>query len=284
MKKTLVPCDFSSTAVNAFRFALDVAAQSKGTVHLLHVIELPVLHDSILMPVLSFEQQMLDELREKAEKGFNKILSKYNKTDAVDIAMKVEFGVPSKVIQNYVKDHAVDGIIMGSHGASGVKEFFIGSTAEKIVRNASVPVLVLKDYYKGPVKNIVFPHTLDIEDEEDLIAKVKALQNFFKAKLHIVWINTPLNFTTDSISLERLTNFARRYNLKDYTINIYNHLELEEGILEFSNSVKANMIAMGTHGRTGLDRLISGSLTESVVNHSKKLVWSYVMKEELVEA
>ena len=57
MKKILVPCDFSKQAINAYRFALDIAAQSKGTILLLHVIELPVLHDSVLMPVLNFEEE-----------------------------------------------------------------------------------------------------------------------------------------------------------------------------------------------------------------------------------
>ncbi len=283
MKKILVPCDFSVTAVNAFRFALDTAARSKGSVHLLHVIELPVLHDSLIMPVLNFEQQLLTELKEKAEARLEKVITKYNK-EGLDVVTKIEFGAPSKVIQNYVRELSVDIIIMGSHGASGIKEFFIGSNAEKVVRHASVPVLVLKDYFKGPITNIVFPHTLDLENQDDLVTKVKALQSFFKAKLHVVWINTPLNFAPDSLNMDRLIAFVKTYTLKDYTLNIYNHTNLEQGIIEFSNTVKGNLIAMGTHGRTGIDHLILGSLTETVVNHTKKLVWSYVMNEELVEA
>jgi hypothetical protein len=183
-----------------------------------------------------------------------------------------------------VREQSIDIIIMGSHGASGIKEFFIGSNAEKVVRHASVPVLVLKDYFKGPITNIVFPHTLDLENQDDLVTKVKALQSFFKAKLHVVWINTPLNFAPDSLNMDRLIAFVKTYTLKDYTLNIYNHTNLEQGIIEFSNTVKGNLIAMGTHGRTGIDHLILGSLTETVVNHTKKLVWSYVMNEELVEA
>ena len=63
MKKLLVPCDFSQQALNAFQFALDIAAKSpNSSVHLLHVVELPVLHDSVLMPVLSFEQDLMEEL------------------------------------------------------------------------------------------------------------------------------------------------------------------------------------------------------------------------------
>src|SRR5687768_2524678 len=78
MKKILVPCDFSKPAINAFRFALDIAAQSKGTIHLLNVIELPIMHETVLMPVLNFEEQLLKDLRENAETHFKKITDKYD--------------------------------------------------------------------------------------------------------------------------------------------------------------------------------------------------------------
>lgn len=278
MKKILVPCDFSKPASNAFRFALDIAAKTKGDVHLLHAIELPVLNDTVLMPVLSFEADLMKELKEKAKIEFEKLITKYNKSGII-VTTKIQFGVPSLLIQEYASKNGVDIIVMGSHGTNGAREFFIGSNAEKIIRHAKMPVLVLKDYYKGPIKNIVFPNTLDTDNQEDLVMKVKALQNFFNAKLHIVWINTPLNFTSDGVTKERLQAFAKRFMFKDYTINIYNHFNAEEGILEFANSIQSHLIAMGTNGRKGIAHLISGSLTESVANHTTKLLWSYIIKK-----
>ena len=65
MKKILVPCDFSKPAVNAFRYACDIAAKAKATVYVINVIELPVLHDTVLMPVLSFEAALMEELKRK---------------------------------------------------------------------------------------------------------------------------------------------------------------------------------------------------------------------------
>src|SRR5688572_12117404 len=193
MKKILVPCDFSKPAVNAFRSALDIAAQSKGSVYLLNIIELPVLHDTALMPVLNFEEELLQELKEKAEKSFSKLITKYA-TEGAKVTGEVVFGSVSRQIIEFANAKKIDLVVMGSHGASGIREFFIGSNAEKIVRNSPVPVLILKNYYKGPIKSIVFPNTLDTEKQEDLVMKVKALQSFFKAQLHIVWINTPLSF------------------------------------------------------------------------------------------
>jgi len=57
-------------------------------------------------------------------------------------------------------------------------------------------------------------------------------------------------------------------------VNIYNANFIEEGIIAFSNSVNADLISIGTHGRTGLDMLILGSKTEKVVNHSNIPIFS----------
>jgi nucleotide-binding universal stress UspA family protein len=283
MKKILVPCDFSEPAINAYRFALDIAQQSKGTIHLLNVIELPILHDTLLMPTLNFEEELLKELKAKAEARFNKLTAKY-KTEGAKVVFNVHFGAVSRMILDYITRENIDLVLMGSHGVSGVREFFIGSNAEKIVRRSPVPVLVTKHYYKGPVKHIVFPNTLETEHQEDLVMKVKALQDFFKAHLHLVWINTPLNFTSDTQTNARLEAFAKRFMLKDYTISVFNHTDEEKGILEFTRTVKGDLIAMGTHSRKGISHLLNGSLAEDVVNHNGGFVWTYSLKNEIVEA
>ena len=283
MKKILVPCDFSKSAISAFRSALDIAGQSKGMVYLLNIIELPVLHDTVMMPVLNFEAELLKELKEKAEKSFSKLIAKYA-SEGPKVVGEVVFGPVSREIIDFTSAQKIDLVVMGSHGASGIKEFFIGSNAEKIVRNSPVPVLVVKDYSKRAIKNIVFPNTLDTEDQEELTMKVKGLQAFFKAHLHIVWINTPLNFSSDTQTLKRLENFAQRYMLKDYSLHVFNHRDEEAGILEFTNTVKGDIIAMATHGRKGISHLLNGSLAEDVVNHTRGLVWTYSLKNETVPA
>jgi hypothetical protein len=134
------------------------------------------------------------------------------------------------------------------------------------------------------VKNIVFPNDLEIADQEDLIAKVKALQNFFGAHLHVVWVNTPLNFTSDTVTHERLNAFAKHFGLKDYSNHIFNYRNEEEGIINFTKFIKGDLIAMATHGRKGIAHVINGSMAEDVVNHTESLIWTYSLRHELVEA
>jgi len=283
MKKILVPCDFSKPAINAFRFALDIAQRSKGTVSLVHIVELPVLHDTVLMPTLNFEERLLQELREKAAEQFKELTEKYNQ-EGVDVSSSVEFGPISRKLLKIIKTESIDLVIVGSHGASGLREYFIGSNAEKIIRKSPVPVLVAKNYYPGPIRDIVFPNTLETEDQSELVAHVKALQNFFKAHLHLVWINTPINFTSDVVTRQRSLEFAKRFDLKDYSIHIFNHPNEEEGIVHFAQLIKAELIAMGTHGRTGMTHVINGSVAEDVANHTHCLIWTYTLKNEPVES
>ena len=283
MKKILVPCDFSKPAVNAFRFAMDIASKEKSAVHLLFVAEFPVMPANVLMPVMGFETAFVEDITGKAEKEFKALSEKY-KVQGVKVAFKFELGPTSQTILDYINTEKIDLVVMGSHGASGLKEIFVGSNAEKIVRRSPVPVLVIKNYFAGNVTNIVFPNTLETEHQEDLVMKVKALQAMFNAKLHIVYINTPLNFTSDRVTLARLNAFASRFMLKDYTVNVYNHQDEEAGINLFARKVGAELIALGTHGRSGIAHAVNGSLAEDITNHADSLVWTYSLKNEPVKA
>jgi nucleotide-binding universal stress UspA family protein len=277
MKKILVPCDFSKPAVGAFRFALDMARKSKGMVQLINVIELPAIHDPIIMPVVTLEKDFMKELKEKVKGQFEKLITR-NNTEGITVSSNIEFGSPARLIAGFAKKKSIDLIVMGSHGASGMREYFVGSNAEKVVRNSTVPVMVTKNYYKGAVKNIVFPNSLETEKQEGLIKRVKELQAFFKATVHILYVNTPANFTADNITTNRLKEFAKTFLFKNYTLNVYNYPFEETGIIQFTKSIKGDLIAMGTHGRTGISHFLNGSLAEDVVNHADCPIWTYATR------
>ena len=274
MKKILVPCDFSDPAIHAFRMAVEIANQSNGEVMLLNVVELPVMHESVLMPTLSFEEAFIKDKKAHAEKNFTKMKDKWAREGPV-VSTFIEFGGTISVIRDFVKDKKVDLILMGTHGASGVKEYFIGSNTEKIVRSSEVPVMAIKNQVKiNTLKNIVFPTTGDL-DQEELVKQVKALQNFFKASLHILYVNTPSGFKKDSEIKPRMKAFANRFMLKDYTLNVWNDYSEEEGLKNFVLDTKADLVVMATHGRRGLNHLMSGSIAEDVVNHLNCPIWTY---------
>lgn len=277
MKKILVPCDFSDSAVQAFRFAADIARQSKGEVMLLNVVELPVLHDTVLMPTLYFEEAYLKNVKAEALKNFGKLQTKWAK-EGPALKPFIEYGGVAPTISRFIKEKKIDLVVMGTQGASGLREFVVGSNTEKIVRRSGVPVIAIRKYVKtASIRNIVFPNTLEV-DQEEMTMKIKALQEFFKARLHVVYINTPANFKTQAEANLRLKDFARRFMLKDFTINVYNDLDQEMGILNYVKDGGADMLVMATHGRRGISHLLSGSIAEDVVNHIQCPIWTCVSR------
>lgn len=274
MKRILVPCDFSDPAVQAFKFAVEIALKSRGEIFLLNVVEVPVMHDTVLMPTLYFEQSLMNEMKATADKKFQKMKDKWG-SEGIAISIHVEFGVTITTIREFIEEKKIDLVIMGTHGATGAREFLIGSNTEKIVRTSSVPVMAIKKSNKlSNIKNIVFPNDLDLENEH-LTLKVKELQNFFKATLHILYVNSPAFFQRDVDTKVRLKEFAKRFMLKDYTLNVYNDIDQENGINNFTREIKGDLIAMATHGRRGISHLLSGSITEDVVNHVDCPIWTF---------
>ena len=275
MKKILVPCDFSEPANNAFRQATDIAVQSDGVVHLLHVVEPPIMNDTLLMPTLYFEEEEMKEHKNKAERMFRDMINR-NKLQHIKSEFAVQVGSIADTIQEYIKGHEIDMVVMGSTGASGLKEYFIGSNAEKVVRHSLVPVLIVKNYFGQPIRKIIFPNTL--EHQEDLVMKVKELQDFFKAKLCLVYINTQFGLVNETSIREHLKEFADRFMLKNYSLSVFNHTSIEKGIIEYTKMINGDMIALGTHGHKGVVHLVKGSVAEDIVNHTDRPIWTCRMK------
>ncbi|ELR68314.1 universal stress protein family [Fulvivirga imtechensis AK7] len=276
MKKILVPVDFSRQAAYALEFAVDLAKKIKTRIDVLHVVEFPVgtTIDPVGLPVpTQLDADFLDVLKENAEKRMTTFLKKV--PEDINTKRKVDVGNPYINITEYITEEDIDLVVMGTKGASGLKEFFIGSNAEKVVRMARCPVITMHEKPKAnDIKDIVF--ATDFEDpSEELITELKRLQKLLDARLHLLRVNTPNNFERDRVAKPALEKTAKRYMLKDYTINIYNDVYEDQGILSFAQDIGADMIALGTHGRTGIKHLISGSIAEDLVNHATQPIWTY---------
>lgn len=196
----------------------------------------------------------------------------------IKVTSSIRIGKPFEMIYEELDSGEFDMVVMGSKGASGFREMLIGSNAEKMVRRAEVPVLTVKEHEDGSsFKNIVYASTFG---EDDLfISKVKHFQELFDSTIHLLRVNTPNNFQTDLLSQKIMSRFAKAHNLSNVTFNVYNDTIEEDGILYFAQEIDAGMIAMQTHGRTGFAHLLSGSIAEDVVNHSKYPVLTYNIDE-----
>lgn len=276
MKKILVPCDFSEPSQEAFKFAVDLAKQNDGSVTVLKVIDIPTLAygASIDMPVYTYSPNLIKELEEDAKDSFEKMNKKWGKSSN-NIKFSAISGPTFAMIQDFMEEGNFDLVVMGTHGATGLAEFFVGSNTEKVVRFSKVPVIAIRKAVPiSSIKNIVFATYLQY-DQDDFVTQLKALQKFFGAKVHILYLNTPSSFISDN----ELEKYANHYRFENYSVAIRNNRSEPDGIISYADEIKADMLAMATHGRKGLSHFIRGSITEDVVNHVQLPIWTYRIKK-----
>ena len=277
MKRILVPYDFSPVAQHALNFACQIASKLNGEIMLLNVIEHPTADSFKTMGIQSedpMEQLYIKKMYERVSEKLAEVVSSAEHSDD-KISTKIQLGNAFNTIINQITEENADLLIVGTEGADGLNEFFVGSNAEKVVRHAACPVITVQDKAEiEPIEKIVFASGF-MDIDELLVEKVKELQHVLEAELNIVKINTPASFTTTRHDQKQMDDFVERFGIENYTTAIYNHKNEEDGIMLYAEDIQADMIAIGTHQRKGFGHFLAGSIAEDVVNHAKIPVWTY---------
>ncbi|MGA7160104.1 MAG: universal stress protein [Bacteroidota bacterium] len=142
LRKILVPIDFSDYSKKALHYAIPFAQQFKASIYLLYVVE-----PTIYPADFSFGQigmpNVENELRAKGEQELQELITNEVR-GAVPAEAFVKVGLPFVEVVSFAKDEKVELIIVATHGHTGVEHVLFGSTAEKIVRKAPCPVLVVR--------------------------------------------------------------------------------------------------------------------------------------------
>jgi nucleotide-binding universal stress UspA family protein len=272
MKKILIPTDFSDHSEYALKVAAQIARKNNGEIILLHMLELPhqagdavtASHD--IPELMFFKNAAINRLEDLMDEEYLK---------DIPVSEIIQFELAFDGIMAISKKNNVDLIVMGSHGASGFKEMFIGSNAEKVVRNSDIPVLIIKKEQEDfKVNNFVFASDFS-EEIKKPFQKAVEFANKFDATLHLAMINTPNNFKSSDETEKVMKSFIADFNINKHQIHTYNDVNVEKGILNFAEKVDADLIGMSTHGRKGLSHFFNGSISEDLVNHSKRPVVTF---------
>jgi nucleotide-binding universal stress UspA family protein len=273
MKRILVPIDFSEQAEHAMKTAAQIARNSGGKIFLLHMLNLPSNTDD-MDPHGDASSPAKVLYLEKIHERFEEFMQE-DYLEGLDVKEEVRFHKTFSGIINYSHELNCDLIIMGSHGATGLKEMFIGSNTEKVVRNSDIPVLVVK---KGieiqQFKKIVFAS--DFTDE--VIPSFSRFLSFaekFNAEVDLLFVNTVHNFEPTRDTKPRMEDFVKQFKMPKYTMTIYNDTSVERGILNFSKEINADMIALNTHQRKGISSMFNDNISEDLVNHALKPVITF---------
>jgi nucleotide-binding universal stress UspA family protein len=272
MKRILVPTDFSKHAEYALRVAAQIAKKNNSEIILLHMLELPheggdaVSSGSAIPQIMTYKNNAIEKLEALMDADF---------LEGIEVSEVIQFEKAFEGVLSVSKINNVDFIVMGSHGTGGFQELLIGSNTEKVVRFAEVPVLVIKNETEDfKTANFVFASDFS-EEIKKPFQQLLHLAKSFNSHLNLVMINTPNSFKPTHVAEKIMNDFIKQFDYYNYTLHIYNDVNVEKGILNFANSVKADLVGMCTHGRTGFSHFFNGSISEDLVNHAIRPVITF---------
>ncbi len=253
MKKILVPISFSEYSHCGISSAASLAKKSKGELILVHV---------------SKRGEKEEEVNEKIE-----TLKDSDILQGIDYTFKSTDG---KVVQSIVKEDA-DIIVIGDREAHGVAGFFKGTIAEKVAKSSRIPVITVKHHTDlSDIQSIVYPTDMRIEQEK-VVKDIKELQAFYGAHLHLVKVYSDITVKQKDVE-KRLKGFAEFNGFTNYSITARDNMDEGAEIMQFAEELGADMIAMATHDRHGLERLIGGYISGEILRASKTAIWTKALE------
>lgn len=261
--KFLVPTDFSECAQNASALAIDLAVKAGAEITFLHLVNLPFdwtnLSDerkmSMYPDITKKVEQLEDRLNEWKQQAEKK---------SVSASTYIHYNEYKSFITDFAREKKFDLIVMGSQGADEMKDFFVGTNTQRVVRFSKIPVLVVKNRLRS-IKRVALVSDFSEENTQSE-AFISNFITFSGAELHLVFINTPLNFNASRVINKRLREFQTDFYF-DTKCHIYNDFQFEDGVKNFCKDNAIDLIIMSTHGRKGLDLIAASSLTENVIAH-----------------
>jgi nucleotide-binding universal stress UspA family protein len=282
MIKILVPTDFSASSKVAVNTAIEIAKRADAQIIFLNIVEEAGEGSFNVEGVVASEMNWGERifLKKLIEKGKKQLAEIVALASAANVTAKweVRMGNAYHGIATIITEHEVDFVVMGTRGHSKAEEMLIGSVVEKVIRHSKCPVLTVHETSTiENIKEIVYATSL-IKGEEKFAKAVQDIQKIFDARVHVVWINTLGRFQSDIAVRKALEEFTSRLKFQNFTINTFSDFSVEEGILHFADQMNAGMIAMSSHGRTGIAHLLVGSIAEEVTHHSKRPVMVSIVK------
>lgn len=275
MKKILVPIDFSDTSVNAFVYALEMANVLKAEIILLHTFELPIV-DSQSMPINyatiyeAIELTNFDHF--KAELPKLRVLAESRGLDHIQLNHILMDGDLVYNIKKVVKQENIDFVVMGTKGATGWIDTFIGTNAGSVIADVQVPVLSvpLSAQYKK-IDTIAFTTRFREKDIEALI-KVLFFAKKMKAQVKCVYIKTPSSDVTEETIKRWESHFDEEEPLQ---FVIVPGSDVKAAISNYLEQHPIDLLAMLTYKRNFFVELFSNTTTQKLSYHLKTPILAF---------
>ena len=275
--KILVPTDFTPLADFAVDTAIKLAGDLNAEIILVHTIEINHVWEEVsdfskLEGMIEGDYSYMHVAKIIATKKLKEIQTVLEKNE-IPSRIEVLEGKPHHRIVEYIAANEVDLVLMATHGADGLKEVFIGSNAQKIIRNSTCPVLTVKLNEEVDFSEIVFVSDFN-ENEQNVLKFVQNLSKDFDSKITFLKVITPLVFSSESEIEEEIKNKVADVITTNFSVQLVKAESVEEGITEYCEKNKVGLVSIATHGKGFFRKVFVSNTTEYLVNHLDKPVLS----------
>jgi len=270
MKNIIVAMDFSTGAMNALDYGINIANKIHSDLILVWI-------DTQSVKEVS-DALYKNELRRDAKLDLQKILDeKSSLLEKGKMSIKMRKGKVYQELALQAKTSGTEIIVVGTHGISGFEEFWIGSNAFKIVSYASCPVVSVRVDYdiNQDVNTIVLP----MDNSSDSLKKVPTavkLAKAFHAKIHLLSIYTT-SLTSLKKKVDRSSDEAEKYILKEnvpYEIKRMQSNNLPVSVINYAKEVNADMVVIMTDQEKANLSILMGDYSQKIINLSTMPVLS----------
>ena len=262
MKKILVPIDFSVQSEYAMKLASKIASNTEIEVFLLHMVEIPQGHVDMGSGSSFGVPQSMHYIQKIKEKILT-IKAKFFSENS-NIKYAIRFEAADEGILNFSKRTKPDLIVMGSKDLSIMDELLIGSIAKRVAKRSKIPILAVnKDPKDLDIKELVFVSNFNEENRKSFEVLLDFAKKF-ESKIHLLNVNTLNKFKSTRKAKEKMAAFLQKYETPKHSINIYNDDSIEKGVVNFSNEVDADLIALSTHESSGIFRLFNKNISKKI--------------------
>lgn len=297
VRTILFATDFSPTAGAAALWAASLARSHGAKIVLLHAMAPPIppagSPDFIALPP-DYERHFRDAASKKLEEEREKLVGL-----GIETRAELAVGPASTSVLDAAKAYGADVIVIGTRGLTGFKHLLLGSTAERVVQGAEVPVLTVHPNDRDgtrPIQTVLVPTDFS-EDAKLAITAAQRILHVAGTGARLILLHAyhlPVEFTALGTMPVTPTLFAdaaeqARKRLEDVAAPLrgaglrVDTIALEGYapalVEEVAKREQVDLVAMGTHGRSGLKRVLLGSTAERVVQHSPCPVLTVRRKE-----
>jgi nucleotide-binding universal stress UspA family protein len=272
MKKIIIPTDFSANAYNAIAYALQLFAAENCIFYLIHAYSPPMPEPTNTMTSASTAKKLIDMAHKSAQQGLDEVLEQIQ-TSFMNTKHSFEtipsFGFLTDVIDEVGKEKDVDLVVMGTKGASGLKEIVIGSNTSRIIGGSNYPLIVVpENAIYDTLKEVAFMTDYDYYFERAEINPLVELVKQSGAELHIthVLIKGDKPSQEKELVREHLEDILKPVTPKYHFLT---EKSVENAIHLFVQSRNTDLLCMVTKKHSFLQRLFKKPTTKEVSFHTK---------------